>query len=338
MRPRNAIVPMTANNGPEQRYLRLVAWATEYLGGPLDWSTVSADASQRRYFRAQRGGQSWIVVDAPPEHEDIAAFVRIAGLLQAAGLNAPRVLACDDRQGFMCLSDLGRQTYLDVLNEGNADELFGAAMDSLLAWQAASRPGVLPDYDRATFARELQLFRQWYVRAGLAHELSRRDSAGMDAAFEFLLDRIARQPPVYVHRDYMPRNLMICEPMPGIIDFQDARYGPATYDLASLFRDAFISWPDGYIEKWTHDYWLRAREMNLPVAADWAAFCADLALVGAQRHLKVLGIFVRLARRDGKTHYATDLKRFRGYLAPVVDAYPELFPLKPFIREEQVQV
>lgn len=329
--PRNAAWPIIMNNPPDKRYARLVAWLTERLGEDLEWSTVSADASRRRYFRAQRGNQCWIAVDAPPEHEDIAAFIRVAELLVAAGLNAPRVFDYDSVQGFMCLSDLGEQTYLEVLDAHNADALFEAAIDALLDWQMASQPGVLPDYDRATFARELALFKQWYIGVALGHTLTVRESARIDAAFDFILDRIEAQPPVYVHRDYMPRNLMAGEPLPGVIDFQDARYGPATYDVASLFRDAFISWPEARIRNWVLGYWKRARACDLPVAADWATFADDLAVTGAQRHLKILGLFERLTRRDGKAQYAGDLDRFRYYLSPVVAEFSELSPLAPFI-------
>lgn len=325
---------LTMNEKVDERYTRLILWLAEQVGGGLIWETVSADASQRRYFRARRGEHSWIAVDAPPEHEDNQAFINISELFAQAGLNAPRVLAHDLEQGFLCLTDLGDQTYLDVCNNDNADTLFEAAIAALLKWQKASRPGVLPAYDRATFAREMELFRQWYIPVELGREITAEQSRGIDTAFAFILDRIETQPPVYVHRDYMPRNLMLSEPMPGIIDFQDARYGPATYDVASLFRDAFISWPEDRIQDWIRDYWERARACELPVASDWAVFKDDLALMGAQRHLKVLGIFVRLAHRDGKTRYIDDLSRFRGYLRPVVERFAALSPLAPFVEDE----
>lgn len=320
------------NTSADRRYAQLVAWITQRLGAGLAWETVSADASRRRYFRARRGAVSWIAVDAPPEHEDIEAFVTVAELLHGAGVHAPRVLDYDTERGFMWLSDLGDRTYLGVLDDDNADALFGAAIGALLDWQSASRPGVLPDYDRATFAREMALFKQWYIEHELEHELSSRESVRIDGAFDFLLDRLASQAPVFVHRDYMPRNLMICDPLPGIIDFQDARYGPAAYDVASLFHDAFISWPARRVESWMRHYWDGAIGRELPVARDWATFRDDIALTGAQRHLKILGLFVRIARRDGKPRYATDLERFRAYLRPVVAGFSELAPLAPFVE------
>ncbi|MES1937678.1 aminoglycoside phosphotransferase [Salinisphaera hydrothermalis C27AD] len=332
-RPRNASrIGLLVNQVADLRYEQLVAWFAARIDGSLAWETVSADASRRRYFRARQGERSWIAVDAPPEYENVEAFVRIAGLLHAAGLNAPEVLDHDATHGFMCLSDLGDRTYLSVLDEDNADALFGAAIGALLDWQGASRPGVLPDYDRATFAREMGLFKQWYIAGELEHELSMRDERAIDAAFDFILDRLEAQPPVYVHRDYMPRNLMICHPLPGVLDFQDARYGPATYDVASLFRDAFISWPANRVDGWIRHYWDGAIGRELPVANDWSVFCEDIALTGAQRHLKILGLFVRIARRDGKPQYAADLDRFRNYLRPVVTSFDELAPLAPFIE------
>ncbi|WP_423821612.1 phosphotransferase [Salinisphaera sp. SPP-AMP-43] len=318
-------------NAHDERFQQLVAWLSARLGGALEWSTVSADASRRRYFRARRGEASWIAVDAPPESENTLAFVAVASLLEQAGLNAPSVLDYDAEHGFMCLTDLGDRTYLSVLDEDNADALFGAAIGALLDWQSASRPGVLPDYDRATFAREMQLFCDWYLPVELDYTPNRRESARIESAFAFLLDRIEAQPQVYVHRDFMPRNLMVAHPLPGILDFQDARYGPATYDVASLFRDAFISWPVSRIDGWVRHYWDGALGRELPVAGDWQTFCDDLALTGAQRHLKILGLFVRIARRDGKPRYATDLDRFIGYLRPVVEGFDELAPLVPYL-------
>ncbi|HET7315593.1 aminoglycoside phosphotransferase family protein [Salinisphaera sp.] len=335
-RARNAGLRLRAmSETVDRRYAQLAAWFAARLGEGLRWETVSTDASRRRYFRARRGGASWIAVDAPPEYENVEAFVAVARLLRGAGLHAPRVLDHDARRGFMCLSDLGDRSYLAALDDDNADALFGAAIGALLDWQSASRPGVLPAYDRATFAREMALFKQWYVAIELGHSLSARESARIDGAFDFILDRLAAQPPVYVHRDYMPRNLMICDPLPGIIDFQDARYGPAAYDVASLFRDAFISWPATRIDGWVRHYWDGALGRGLPVAGDWATFCDDIALTGAQRHLKILGLFVRIARRDGKPRYAGDLERFRGYLRPVVAGFDELAPLAPFIGSSE---
>lgn len=328
------------NTPVDARRAALQDWAAQTLGLSLVWEVASADASFRRYFRASTAAStadetpnSYIAMDAPPEREDNRAFVRIAELMAAAGLNVPRVLAADYERGFLLLTDLGTRTFLDVLDADNADALFDAAIGALLDWQQASRPDVLPVYDRATFAAELELFRDWYLARHLQYEPSAAEHAAIDRAFGFILDNVCAQPPVYVHRDYMPRNLMVSHPLPGILDFQDARYGPVTYDVASLFRDAFISWPDERIAGWVRHYWDAARERSLPVGDDFERFRHDLALMGAQRHIKVLGIFARIAHRDGKPRYLADTPRFVDYLRPVVAQYDALAPLAPLLEK-----
>ncbi|WP_353110082.1 aminoglycoside phosphotransferase family protein [Salinisphaera dokdonensis] len=322
----------------DARRQALEAWVADELNAAPEWAVASADASFRRYFRAQvRQGEetvSYIAMDAPPERENNAAFIQIAGLMAEAGLNVPRVLAADHERGFLLLTDLGTRTFLDVLDEDNADALFGAASGALIDWQQASRPGVLPDYDRATLAAELELFRDWYLARHLQYAPTAEEHAAIDRAFVFLLDHICAQPQVFVHRDYMPRNLMISDPLPGVLDFQDARYGPVTYDVASLFRDAFISWPTARIDGWVRHYWDAARERGIPVGDDFSVFKRDLALMGAQRHIKVLGIFARIAHRDGKPRYLADTPRFVKYLEPVVAEYEELAALAPLLQKD----
>jgi aminoglycoside/choline kinase family phosphotransferase len=317
---------------------RLIAWANACLGMALDWQPVSTDASFRRYFRATGRGAdgtavSWIAMDAPPERENNAAFVQVAELMASAGLNVPRVLAFAAKPGFLLLTDLGSRSFLDALDAETADTLFTAAIDALLDWQAASTPGVLPDYDRAALAAEMALFRDWYLVRHLRYTPSAAEDRAIDSALVFILDHVCAQPQVFVQRDYMPRNLMISQPLPGILDFQDARYGPVTYDIASLFRDAFISWPAAWITHWTRQYWVAACARGIPVAKDWSGFCRDLALMGAQRHLKILGIFARIAYRDGKPRYLADTPRFIGYLRPVIAAYPELSVFRPLLEK-----
>lgn len=318
----------------DTRRQALVHWADSIIGDTPEWTPASTDASFRRYFRGVVGQRSWIAMDAPPERENNAAFVHVAGLLADIGLNAPRVLAQDTERGFLLLEDLGGDTYLDVLDDDNAEPLFDAAIGALVDWQAASRPGVLPDYDRATLAAELELFRQWYVPRHLRYTPTAAEHRAIDAAFTFLLDHIEMQPRVFVHRDYMPRNLMISRPLPGIIDFQDARYGPVTYDIACLFKDAFVSWPQARVDGWLRDYWLRAHAADIPVAADFNTFMRQVALMGAQRHLKVLGLFVRIAHRHGKPRYLADAPRFVSYLQPVVAQYSELKPLAALLSKQ----
>ena len=312
----------------DHRAARLEAWVRAHLDCPVSWSVVSADASSRRYFRAQARSCSWIAVDSPPQSQNNQAFVDIAALFRGAGLNVPAVRACDLDAGFLLLSDLGEQRFIDVLSADNADDLFASAIAALVDWQAASRPDVLPAYDRATLWREIRLFDQWYLPRMLGHVPGPDEQQAIETAYTFIIERISAQSPVFVHRDYMPRNLMVAAPMPGIIDFQDARYGPASYDVASLFRDAFISWPEERITDWMHDYWQAARARQVPVADDWPTFVTDVALTGAQRHLKIMGLFVRLAEQQGKPAYAADLGRFAGYLLPVVHAHEALAPLR----------
>ncbi|MDP3858528.1 MAG: phosphotransferase [Stagnimonas sp.] len=295
------------------------------------FAPASADASFRRYFRVEAGGQSWVVMDAPPEREDCRPFLQVAQLMLDAGLNAPKVLAQDLEQGYLLLSDLGRQTFLHVLTEDNADALFADAIAALVQWQQASRAGVLPDYDAALLERELALFPDWYLGRHLDHPLSAEQQACWDATRQLLVDSALAQAPVYVHRDYMPRNLMASAPSPGVLDFQDAVYGPISYDVVSLFKDAFRSWPEARIDAWRQQYWQAARAAGLPVPDDLARFERDFDLMGLQRHLKVLGIFARINYRDGKPHYLADTPRFLGYVRTVAARYPELAPLRQLL-------
>jgi len=274
-------------------------------------------------------------MDAPPEREDSRPFVKVARLLREAGLNAPEILAHDLDQGFLLVSDLGTRSYLAALREGDADRLFGDATTALVRWQSASRPGVLPEYDEALLRRELELFPEWYLGRHLGLALTGAQREALDAVFRRILERNLAEPRVYVHRDYMPRNLMVCEPNPGILDFQDAVHGPITYDVASLFRDAFISWEEDRVLDGTIRYWEKARRAALPVRADFAEFWRDVEWMGLQRHLKVLGIFARLHYRDGKKGYLEDTPRFDGYVRHAVARYHELAPLGRLLDEAQ---
>jgi aminoglycoside/choline kinase family phosphotransferase len=307
---------------------QLQEWlASQLATAPFSLAPASEDASFRRYFRITAGGQSWIAMDAPPEREDCRPFVRIAALMQAAGLNTPEVLAQDLERGFLLLTDLGTTTYLSALNDANADDLFRDAVDALLKLQLASCAGVLPAYDEALLRRELDLFPDWYVARHLGVELNdeqRRTLAEMTA---LIVANNLAQPAVYVHRDYMPRNLMISKPNPGVLDFQDAVFGPITYDVASLFKDAFVSWEEARVLDWTVRYWEKARRAGLPVNADFGEFYRDFEWMGLQRHLKVLGIFARINYRDGKPGYLKDTPRFVHYVRAVCERYPLLKPL-----------
>ena len=317
------------------RLVELERWlGAQFPSQTCTLAPASADASFRRYFRATLAdGHSFVVMDAPPDKEDSGPFVRVAQLLREAGLNAPQVLAADLAQGFLLLSDLGEQTYLDVLSEANAAGLYGDAIAALVRWQCATRPGVLPPYDVALLRRELALFPDWYVARHLGRELSAAQRSALQSVEDLLVQSALAQPAVYVHRDYIPRNLMRCEPNPGILDFQDAVEGPISYDIVCLLRDAFISWPEERVLDWTVRYWETAKRERLPVAGDFAAFWRAFEWMGLQRHLKVLGIFARLNYRDGKPRYLEDTPRFLGYVRHAVSRYDVLAPLGRLLDE-----
>ncbi len=303
-------------------------WALSQLnlndGG---FAPASADASFRRYFRIEANGQSWVVMDAPPDREDLVPFIQIAGLLHDAGLHAPRVLAEDRQRGYLLLTDLGRQTFLHAFDQHDPDVLMTDAIGALVRWQLASRPGVLPPYDTALLQRELDLFPDWYVARHLQRDLDAQQREILQGINRLLIDSALAQPAVYVHRDYMPRNLMLSQPNPGILDFQDAVYGPISYDVVSLFRDAFLSWPAERVDGWMRQYHVQARAAGLPVGDDVDVFLRACDWMGLQRHLKIIGIFARINYRDGKPHYLTDVPRFIRYVREVAVRYPELAPL-----------
>ena len=298
---------------------------------------ASSDASFRRYFRiSDATGASLIAMDAPPAKENCAPFISVAQLFGEAGVHVPKLLAQDTKLGFLLLSDLGATTYLDKLlqlrgasPDGGGEShqtnlLYLDAIGSLIAIQLASREGVLPEYDRTLLERELRLFPEWYVRGQLRVTLSALQSAAMESAFEALLQNNLAQPRVFVHRDYHSRNLMVCEPNPGILDFQDAVHGPITYDLVSLLRDAYIEWEEDRVIDWCVRYWELARRAGLPVAQDFADFYRDFEWMGVQRQVKVVGIFARLALRDGKHAYLRDQPLVQRYLARACRRYREL--------------
>jgi aminoglycoside/choline kinase family phosphotransferase len=296
---------------------------------------ASADASFRRYFRVDLGdGSSAIVMDAPPPQEDVRPFIAVAELLGATGVSVPTVLAQDVGQGFLLLSDLGATTYLQQLNADTAPALYLDAIDALVQIQMHSQPGVLPDYDRALLQRELMLFPDWYIAKHLGVTLSEAQHTSLNGVFDALLANNLAQPQVTVHRDYHARNLMVL-PVgnPGILDFQDAVYGPITYDLVSLLRDAYIEWDEEQVLDWAIRYWERAKRAGLPVNPDIDAFYRDFEFMGLQRHLKVLGIFARLFHRDGKDAYLKDLPLVMRYTRKVAGRYKILAPLIVLLDE-----
>ena len=325
-------------------------FAPDFPGWDAHIEAASADASFRRYFRLRLPDQTTrIVMDAPPEQEDCRPFIAVATLFQAAGAHVPEVQAKDLEQGFLLLADLGSTTYLTALqNSSAATRLYGDANQALLAIQLASRPGVLPEYDHALLSRELALFPDWYLGRHLGVAVDQPMQTTLQTVFAAILANNLKQPQVFVHRDYHSRNLMLVgdpEPTfpsnPGILDFQDAVYGPLTYDPVSLYRDAYISWPEELELDFVIRYWEAARQAGLPVPADFHDFYRDYEWMGAQRQLKVLGIFARLCHRDGKDAYLADMPRVLGYLRRTCKRYSELRPLARLldsVENRQVEV
>jgi aminoglycoside/choline kinase family phosphotransferase len=316
------------------RRAALERWLAPQLGVSFQLIPASEDASFRRYWRATLAdGRTYVAMDAPPDKEDCRPFVRVAHMLSAAGVHAPKIIAQELDQGFLLLSDLGSRTYLEALNDANSAVLIADATETLLRWQLATRAGELPPYDEALLRREMNLFPEWYVARHLKKELSAAQKERLESVFFLLVKSALAQPTVYVHRDYMPRNLMVCEPNPGVLDFQDAVLGPITYDVVSLVRDAFMSWEEERVLDWVVRYWDMARSRGLPVDADFGEFWRGLEWMGLQRHLKVLGIFARINYRDGKPKYLQDTPRFIGYARSVSQRYRELAPLARLLDE-----
>ena len=317
---------------PDPRLLALNHWLSNLAAPSINAASLrpaSSDASFRRYFRIDgEHGNTYIVMDAPPPQEDVRPFMHVAEVLAKTGVSVPSILASDVEQGFLLLSDLGSTTYLHQLDINNAHKLYIDAIDALVLMQVQSRPGVLPEYDRPLLLRELMLFPDWYVGKHVGMTMTERQSADLDKVFETLLANNLAQPQVYVHRDFHSRNLMVLPTgNPGILDFQDAVYGPITYDLVSLLRDAYIQWDEEMVLDWAIRYWERARRAGLPVSHDVDAFYRDFEFMGLQRHLKVLGIFARLYHRDGKSAYLKDMPLVLDYTRRTAGRYRETAPL-----------
>lgn len=316
--------------GQLENLFRTNAWG-DVPAGSL--TAASSDASFRRYFRWEGAGHSFVIMDAPPPQENCRPFVDIDHLLAKAGVNVPVIHAQDLERGFLLLGDLGRQTYLDIIDQDNADALFADAIDALLALQRLPMDAALPSYDVALLRREVELFPEWYVGRALGLTFSEAQQASWQRVSQLLIDSALAQPKVLVHRDYMPRNLMHSTPNPGVLDFQDAVYGPVTYDITCLFKDAFLSWPQPRVEGWLRDYWGKARAAGIPVQPAFEDFHRASDLMGVQRHLKVIGIFARICHRDGKPRYLTDVPRFFAYINEVIARRPELAELGQLIAE-----
>ena len=292
---------------------------------------ASADASFRRYFRIGSKTphfETLIVMDAPPQHEPLDDFIKVDLLLENARLNVPKILEKNIAEGFLLLNDLGTKTYLAELNSETANWLYQDATQALIKMQLASKPGVLPNYDAALLLRELQLFPEWYLNKHLSIQLDTKQEQLIKDAFDCIIHNNLAQAKVYVHRDFHSRNLMLTEHNnPGVIDFQDAVYGPITYDAASLWRDAYIAWPEEQVLDWVIRFWEDGKKAGLPMPEDFGEFYRDFEWMGLQRHLKILGIFARLFHRDGKEGYLKDIPLVLEYAIATANRYIELKPL-----------
>ncbi len=293
---------------------------------------ASVDAGLRSYWRTVSHGSpnSVIVMDSPPDKEDVRPWLAMRDVLESGGVRVPRVIARDIGNGFLVLEDLGADTYLHAIDPDNADALFDAAAGQLLKLQSIPAPADLPAYDEAMLARELKLFDEWFLGRHLGMALDCSDLERLELVYRRLIDAALAQPQVLVHRDFMLRNLMPANDGPAVLDFQDAVHGPIAYDPICLFKDAFLSWPETRVDGWLDRYHARAVTAGLPVPA-LAQFRRDADWIGVQRHLKVIGIFARLHHRDGKPKYLRDAARFFGYLDAVLPRYPELAPLAELI-------
>ena len=315
----------------DSRLTALETWLSQVLGAPPHLEPVSSDASFRRYFRLSGiNGASLIVMDAPPEHENTAQFLAVAGLMRGAGVHVPEIMAAAPDDGFALLSDLGARTYLDAIEEDNASALIIDALSALVRWQSATRPGALPPYDEIVLHRELALFPDWYVERHLGRRFTPDQRRVWERVCAALVSQAQAQTQVYVHRDFILRNLMVSDPNPGVIDFQDALVGPIAYDVLTLFRDAFHRFDPGLIEQGIAHYLELARAARLVVPVD-NEFRRWFDLIGVQRHLKVAGIFARLAHRDSKPKYLAEIPRFLGYLRETAPHYPETEALIPLL-------
>jgi aminoglycoside/choline kinase family phosphotransferase len=329
---------MDVSDASDSRLAHLTQWVQEDLGvagGVI--APASVDASFRRYFRVTRGADSYIVMDAPPDKEDSAPFLKVARMLAGMSLNVPIILARDMSRGFLLLSDLGSRQYLDELPAADAaDRLYADALAALRTMQTADAAisKDLPRYDRALLMREMELMPEWFLRRHLGLTIDTKERLMLDALFSSLIGAAAPQPATFVHRDFHSRNLLVtAQDNPGILDFQDAVWGPVTYDLASLLKDCYIAWPPSRVRAWVLEYREKLLESGIALPADAAEFMRWFDLIGLQRHIKVLGIFARLFYRDGKPQYLNDLPRVLDYVRDTASTYAETAAFAAFIAK-----
>lgn len=332
-----------------QRKTQISSWLRDELKFPeFDLQPASSDASFRRYFRVFPLNEkpdcgtdgTLIVMDAPPDKEDTGPFVKVATMMAEIGLNVPLIKHSNPQQGFLLLSDLGSKQYLSALNARNVERLYGDALQALFTLQLKGpKNGELPPYDHALLMREMELFREWYLKRHAQLTLTPQEDRDLTQVFELLAESALAQPRVCVHRDYHSRNLMVtAQNNPGILDFQDAVIGPVTYDLVSLLRDCYIAWPRERVEKWALNYLLQAADSGVIAETNEKHLLQWFDWMGVQRHLKATGIFARLNHRDGKPGYLQDIPRTLSYVVDVSSRYPALQPLYDFLDQRVPEI
>jgi N-acetylmuramate 1-kinase len=327
-----------SNAGADARLATLKHWV-EGVGAAAggDLTPASGDASFRRYFRLQKGDASFIVMDAPPTQEDCLPFIRIAGYLEAMGINAPRVIEADLEQGFLLLTDLGSTLYLDRLeaDSESADTLYDDALRALAVIQnrGTAYQALLPPYDEELLRFELSLFHDWLFGTHLGIEFDAAEESAWQSLCDMLVSNALDQPQVFVHRDYHSRNLMVTTGNnPGVLDFQDAVEGPVTYDLVSLLKDCYVKWPAERIARWASGFY-GLLDTSMREAITEQDFVRAFELMGVQRHLKAAGIFARLNHRDGKPGYMLDIPRTLSYIVDLSPRHSELGFLVQLIND-----
>ncbi len=320
----------------DERLAGLDAWLQSRLAGtPFQLEPASADASFRRYFRVTTREHSMIAMDAPPDKEDSAPFVRVARLLAQSGVNVPQLIEFDLERGFLLLTDLGSQLYLGALQSyPDTEPLYKDALRCLISIQAGAGSSDLPTFDRRFLATEMALFRDWLLGRHLEIQLAGPDADRLQASFEYLTESALAQPALFVHRDFHSRNLMVCpDNNPGVLDFQDAMRGPVTYDLVSLLKDCYLKLPQSRVSEYLAFYREHAAAAGIPTGPDATTFQTWFDLMGVQRHLKASGIFARLWHRDGKRGYLADIPRTLSYICDCADSYPQLAFLSELIKQ-----
>ena len=329
------------SNSPDTRLVALSAWLHRDLKLDVEYiRPASSDASFRRYFRTKIGEDSFIVMDAPPLHEDVRPFIKVSQLLRAAGVQTPKIHAHNIDNGFLLLCDFGNLPYLDSLNGENADQLYGDAMDSLIRMKRGVdvKTCELPPYDATRLRAEVDLFGKWFLERLLGREPTSNEQSILDKTWRLLIESALEQPKVFVHRDYHSRNLMItASDNPGVLDFQDAVIGPVTYDLVSLLRDCYITWPGERVENWVRQYHRRLLDEGLVNETNVERFLRWFDMMGLQRHVKVLGVFSRLNLRDGKAAYLRDIPRTLNYMVRVCENHPEIADFRAFLQDGVIQ-